>query len=103
MLLKVFGINHSIDIQTLFAGGKKALHKLEQKVRELEMELDSEQRKHQDTDKNLKRQERKLKEMAMQAEEDKKNQERLNSTIDSLQQKIKIYKRQVEEAVSIGT
>lgn len=81
-------------------GGKKTLQKLEQKVRELEVELEGEQRRYQETDKNMRKQERRIKELALQAEEDKKAQDRLNETIDQLQQKLKTYKRQVEEAVS---
>ena len=69
-------------------------------VRELEMELDSEQRRHAETQKNLRKADRRLKELAFQAEEDRKNMERLQDLVDKLQAKIKTYKRQVEEAVS---
>ena len=69
-------------------------------VRELEGELDSEQRRHAETQKNMRKADRRLKELAFQADEDRKNQERLQDLIDKLQNKIKTYKRQVEEAVS---
>ena len=70
-------------------------------VRELEGELDSEQRRHAETQKNMRKADRRLKELAFQADEDRKNQERLQDLIDKLQSKIKTFKRQVEEAVSI--
>lgn len=70
------------------------------KIRELETEYDSEQRRHAETQKNMRKADRRLKELAFQADEDRKNQERLQDLIDKLQNKIKTYKRQVEEAVS---
>ena len=42
-------------------GGKRMLQKMEQRVRELEVELDNEQRRHTETSKGLKRQDRRLK------------------------------------------
>lgn len=71
-------------------------------VRELESELDSEQRRHAETQKNARKADRRLKELAFQADEDKKNQERLQELIEKLQSKVLTYKRQVEEAVSIS-
>lgn len=70
-------------------------------MRELESELDSEQRRHAETQKNARKADRRLKELAFQADEDKKNQERLQELIEKLQSKVLTYKRQVEEAVSI--
>lgn len=81
-------------------GGKKAIQKLEQRVRELENELDGEQRRHADAQKNLRKTERRIKELSFQSEEDRKNHERMQDLVDKLQQKIKTYKRQIEEAVS---
>ncbi|XP_061197039.1 myosin heavy chain, striated muscle-like isoform X3 [Saccostrea echinata] len=83
-------------------GGKKMIAKLEQRVRELEGELDSEQRRHAETQKNMRKADRRMKELAFQADEDRKNQERLQELIDKLQNKIKTYKRQVEEAEEIA-
>merc|ERR1712141_557664 len=77
-------------------GGKRMIQKLEQRVRELEVELDNEQRRYSETEKGLRKQDRRLKELAFQADEDRKSQERLQDMIDKLQQKIKTYKRQVE-------
>ncbi|XP_056637452.1 myosin heavy chain, muscle isoform X28 [Diorhabda sublineata] len=83
-------------------GGKKAIAKLEQRVRELENELDGEQRRHADAQKNLRKSERRIKELSFQAEEDRKNHERMQDLVDKLQQKIKTYKRQIEEAEEIA-
>merc|ERR1719179_10179 len=78
------------------------IQKLEQRVRELEVELDNEQRRHAETDKGMRKADRRLKELAFQSDEDRKNQERLQDMVDKLQQKIKTYKRQVEEAEEIA-
>lgn len=83
-------------------GGKKIIAKLEERIRSLEQELDGEQRRHQDTDKNYRKAERRVKELDFQVEEDKKNAERLTDLIDKLQGKLKVYKRQVEEAEEVA-
>merc|ERR1719400_1349198 len=83
-------------------GGKKMIQKLEIRVRELETELDNEQRRHAETQKNMRKADRRLKELAFQSDEDRKNQERLQDMCDKLQNKIKTYKRQVEEAEEIA-
>ncbi|XP_059351922.1 myosin heavy chain, muscle-like isoform X9 [Daphnia carinata] len=83
-------------------GGKKAIQKLEERVRGLEQELDGEQRRHADAQKNLRKSERRIKELTFQSEEDRKNHERMQDLVDKLQQKIKTYKRQIEEAEEIA-
>ena len=80
-------------------GGKRAQQKMEQRLRDLEMELDAEQRRHGETTKNLRKQDRRLKELAFQGDEDRKLHDRLRDANEKLQQKIKAYKRQVEETV----
>ncbi|KAK7079756.1 putative TRAFAC class myosin-kinesin ATPase superfamily [Halocaridina rubra] len=82
--------------------GKKALTKLENRVRELESQLDDETRRHSDAQKNLRKCERRIKELTFQSDEDKKNHERMQDLVDKLQQKIKTYKRQIEEAEEIA-
>merc|ERR1712142_951183 len=82
--------------------GKKALAKLETRVRELESQLDNEARRHSDSQKNLRKCERRIKELTFQSDEDKKNHERMQDLVDKLQQKIKTYKRQIEEAEEIA-
>jgi len=83
-------------------GGKKAIAKLEDRVRALETELDGEQRRHADAQKNLRKGDRRVKELSFQAEEDRKNHERMQDLVEKLQQKIKTYKRQIEEAEEIA-
>ena len=83
-------------------GGKRELAKLEQRTRELESELDSEQRRHTETTKNARKSERRMKELAFQTDEDRKNATRLNELVEKLQQKIKTSQRQVEEAEEIA-
>jgi len=83
-------------------GGKKMIAKLEERVRGLEHELDNEQRRGADAQKNLRKSERRIKELAFQAEEDRKNHERMQDLVEKLQQKIKTYKRQIEEAEEIA-
>merc|ERR1719463_188491 len=83
-------------------GGKKMIQKLEVRVRELETELDNEQRRHAETQKNMRKADRRLKELAFQADEDRKNQERLQDMVDKLQAKIKTYKRRHAETQEIA-
>ena len=69
-------------------------------IRDLEVELENEQRYHVDTQKSMHKQERRLKELTFQAEEDRKALERTHDMVDKLQNKIKTYENQVEDAVS---
>merc|ERR1719462_701825 len=82
-------------------GGKKAMNKMETRIRELESELDAEGRRFADAQKNLRRSERRIKELTFASDEDRKNHERMQGLIDSLQGKIKTYKKQLEEAEEI--
>uniref|UniRef100_A0AAQ4S674 Myosin, heavy chain b n=1 Tax=Gasterosteus aculeatus aculeatus TaxID=481459 RepID=A0AAQ4S674_GASAC len=79
-------------------GGKKQLQKLEARVRELESEVDAEQRRGAEAIKGVRKYERRVKELTYQFEEDKKNIVRLQDLVDKLQLKVKAYKRQSEEA-----
>ena len=88
--------------QTALKGGKKAIAKMETRIRELESELDAENRRLGDASKNLRKSERRVKELAYTMDEDKKNQERMQALIDQLQGKIKSYKKQIEEAEEIA-
>merc|ERR1712176_803947 len=83
-------------------GGKKAMNKLDSRIRELESELDAENRRNADSQKNLRKSERKIKELAYQQDEDRKNHERMQALIDQLQGKIESYKKQIEEAEEIA-
>merc|ERR1711974_20795 len=88
--------------QTALKGGKKALSKMETRIRELESELDAENRRLGDAQKNLRKSERRVKELTYTQEEDRKNNERMQALVDQLQGKIKSYKKQIEEAEEIA-
>merc|ERR1719323_2882318 len=83
-------------------GGKKAMNKMETRIRELESEMDAEGRRMADAQKNLRRSERRIKELTFAGDEDRKNHERMQGLIDNLQAKIKTYKKQLEEAEEIA-
>merc|ERR1712123_443822 len=63
-------------------GGKKAVAKMETRIRELESEMDAEQRRYGDAQKNMRKSERHVKELIYQQEEDKKNHERMQALVD---------------------
>merc|ERR1719260_708591 len=83
-------------------GGKKAMNKMETRIRELESEMDAENRRLGDAQKNMRRSERRIKELTFAADEDRKNHERMQSLIDNLQGKVRSYKKQIEEAEGIA-
>ena len=56
--------------------------------RELESELEAENRRFADAQKNLRRTERRIKELAYAADEDRKNHERMQALVDQLQTKV---------------
>ncbi|XP_037647339.1 myosin-1B-like isoform X6 [Sebastes umbrosus] len=84
--------------QMALKGGKKELQKLENRVRELENELDSEQKRSSEAMKGARKYERRIKELTYQGEEEKKSVARLQDLVNKVQLKLKVYKRQCEEA-----
>ena len=66
-------------------GGKKAMTRMDTRIRELESEMDAEARRNADSQKNLRKSERKIKELTYQQDEDRKNHERMQGLIDQLQ------------------
>uniref|UniRef100_A0A670JP18 Myosin heavy chain 4 n=1 Tax=Podarcis muralis TaxID=64176 RepID=A0A670JP18_PODMU len=93
-------LQHRLDEaeQLAMKGGKKQLQKLEHRVRELEAEVENEQKRSADAIKGVRKYERRVKELTYQSEEDRKNVLRLQDLVDKLQMKVKAYKRQSEEA-----
>ncbi|XP_039183987.1 myosin-1B-like [Crotalus tigris] len=93
-------LQHRLDEaeQLAMRGGKKQLQKLEQRVRELEAEVENEQKRGVEAIKGVRKYERRVKELTYQSEEDRKNVLRLQDLVDKLQMKVKAYKRQYEEA-----
>ena len=69
-------------------------------VRDLEAELEAEQRRHREASAAARKFERQLKELMVQSDEDRRMITDLTEQVAMLTQKIKVYKRQVEEAVS---
>merc|ERR1711934_1180929 len=84
-------------------GGKKAMNKMETRIRELESEVDAESHRCGDAQKNLRKSERHIKELVYASDEDRKNHERMQNLVDQLQLKIKTYKKQIEEAEEIAS
>uniref|UniRef100_A0A673IGF1 Myosin-7-like n=1 Tax=Sinocyclocheilus rhinocerous TaxID=307959 RepID=A0A673IGF1_9TELE len=84
--------------QTALKGGKKHIQKLEIRVRELEGELECEQKKSGEIQKGIRKYERRIKELTYQTEEDRKTLLRMQDLIDKLQAKVKSFKRQAEDA-----
>ncbi|KAM7333596.1 hypothetical protein ACRRTK_006916 [Alexandromys fortis] len=93
-------LQHRLDEaeQLALKGGKKQIQKLETRIRELEFELEGEQKRNTESVKGLRKYERRVKELTYQSEEDRKNVLRLQDLVDKLQVKVKSYKRQAEEA-----
>uniref|UniRef100_A0A8C9PEP9 Myosin heavy chain 1 n=1 Tax=Spermophilus dauricus TaxID=99837 RepID=A0A8C9PEP9_SPEDA len=93
-------LQHRLDEaeQLALKGGKKQIQKLEARVRELEGEVENEQKRNVEAVKGLRKHERRVKELTYQTEEDRKNVLRLQDLVDKLQAKVKAYKRQAEEA-----
>merc|ERR1711993_4686 len=83
-------------------GGKKAINKMETRIRELQSELEAENRRFGDAQKNLRKSERHIQELTYASDEDRKNHERMQALIDELQGRIKSYKKQIEEAEEIA-
>lgn len=70
-----------------------------QQIRDLELEIDEEKRRHAESVKILRKKERSLKELVIQSEEDHKNVQLLQEALDKVNQKVNIYKRQLQEQV----
>ncbi|XP_026717051.1 myosin heavy chain, skeletal muscle, adult-like [Athene cunicularia] len=97
-------LQHRLDEaeQLALKGGKKQIQKLEARVRELEAEVDAEQKRSAKAVKGMRKYERRVKELTYQSEEDRKNNLRLQDLVDKLQMKVKSYKRQAEEAEELS-
>ncbi|XP_057175658.1 myosin-6 isoform X2 [Triplophysa rosa] len=83
--------------QIALKGGKKQIQKMENRVRELEGELECELKKSGEFQKGIRKYERRIKELTYQTEEDKKTLLRMQVMIEKLQAKVKSYKRHAED------
>ena len=88
--------------QNALRGGRKAVAKMELRIKELSSEMDSESRRQTEAQKNLRKSERRVMELSGQQEEDRKNRERMQGLVDQLQGKVRTYKKQIEEAEEIA-
>jgi myosin heavy chain 6/7 len=92
-------------LEIVEAEGMKAamrqIAKLEEKLRAVEHEINGEQRRNAEAQKNVRKCDRRVKELCFQAEEDRKNLANMQDLADKLQQKIRSRKAQIEEAVSL--
>ncbi|XDV41095.1 hypothetical protein PO909_010021 [Leuciscus waleckii] len=93
-------LQHRLDEaeQVAMKGGKKQLQKMEARIRDLENELDAEQKRGSEAIKGVRKYDRRIKELTYQTDEDRKNLARLQDLVDKLQLKVKSYKRSAEEA-----
>lgn len=80
-------------------GAKRIISKLEARIRDLELELEEEKRRHAETIKILRKKERTVKEVLIQCEEDQKNVILLQESLEKAGSKINLYKRQLQEQV----
>merc|ERR1712025_845620 len=83
-------------------GGRSMMAKLENRIRELEIELGTVQARTSETFKTFQKSERTIKELQFQQEEDRENHDRITELAQKLQQKIKVYKKQIEDAEEIA-
>ena len=84
-------------------GGRKAMNKMDSRIRELESEVGAENRRLADAQKNLRKSERHIKELTYAGDEDRKNHQHMQELVDQLQNKIRTYKKQIEEAEEIAS
>merc|ERR1712226_174007 len=88
--------------QNAIKWGRKMAAKLENRIKDLEAELDGEQRRLGDATKNYGKAERGIKELSFRQDEDRKNAEKMQELIDKLQNQVRTYKKQIEEAEEIA-
>lgn len=84
------------------AGGKRVIAKLESRIRDVEIEVEEERRRHAETEKMLRKKDHRVKELLLQNEEDHKQIQLLQEMSDKLNEKVKVYKRQMQEQVSVN-
>ncbi|VVC94262.1 paramyosin, long form [Leptidea sinapis] len=109
-IVKIEAIKKSLEIEVknisvrleeveanAIVGGKRIISKLEARIKDMELELDEEKRRHAESIKILRKKERQVKEIMIQCEEDQKNIILLQDSLEKCSQKANIYKRQLAE------
>ncbi|KAH9362511.1 hypothetical protein HPB48_015575 [Haemaphysalis longicornis] len=108
--IKVESIKKSLEIEVrnlqvrleeveanALAGGKRVIAKLEARIRDVEIEMEEEKKRHAETQKMLRKKDHRAKELLLQTEEDHKTITMLNDAVEKLNEKVKVYKRQLNE------
>ncbi|XP_068634014.1 paramyosin, long form [Battus philenor] len=114
-IVKIEAIKKSLEIEVknisvrleeveanAIVGGKRIISKLEARIKDLELEMDEEKRRHAETIKILRKKERQVKEVMIQCEEDQKNIALLQDSLEKCTQKVNIYKRQLAEQEGVS-
>lgn len=83
-------------------GSKRTIQKLQHKVNELESQLEAEQKRQNETMKEIRNNGRRLKDLVAQADDDKRSIVHLQELNDLLNSKLKAYRRQCEETEEIA-
>lgn len=109
-IVKIESIKKSLEIEVrnlqirieevetnALAGGRRVVSKLEARIRDIELELDEEKKRHAETQKIMRKKEHRVKELLLQTEEDHKTVTMLNDAVEKLTEKVKVYKRQLSE------
>lgn len=65
--------------------------------------MDAEQKRHQDTIKEMKKQEKRIKDFSVELDDERKNQTRLQDLVEKLSEKLRTYKKQLEETEEIAS
>merc|ERR1712209_67552 len=76
--------------QLAVKGGKKVVSRLEQKIKDLEGQLDDEQRRLVDAQKSQRRTERRVKEFTFSQDEDQKNHEKVQDDLEQAEERADI-------------
>lgn len=86
--------------QMSVTGGKAAWSRLEQRVGELEIDLEGERSKSLEKEKGQRKQERKIQDMDIHLAEQQDMQMKLGELCEKMQFKIRSYKKHLDDAVS---
>ncbi|KAF8774698.1 Paramyosin like protein [Argiope bruennichi] len=84
------------------AGGRRVISKLEARIKDVEIEMEEEKRRHSETQKSMRKKENRLRELMLQTEDDHKTITMLNDAVEKLSEKVKLYKRQLDETEGIS-
>ncbi|PRD36533.1 UNVERIFIED_CONTAM: Paramyosin [Trichonephila clavipes] len=74
-----------------------------QKIKDVEIEMEEEKRRHSETQKSMRKKENRLRELLLQTEDDHKTITMLNDAVEKLSEKVKMYKRQLDETVRLSS